>query len=355
MRRNLQWPSVPSGVAPVDATGSPRPRRRPTQATWVDLVAPTPDELAALGLEFGLDPLLLESLARPARRPGFVMHGDVGVLVVYVATPRASAESSGRQQVAPLPPRIRRPRGIDAGLPWLATRRFRADQVQLVIRDDVMITARAGPVADVEATWDRWANQCPLAHPHCGLPAYLLLDTIVGTYLPILDSIVVDVGEVERRLLDGNIDAGKALNLRDLFRCKRELAQFGRVVGPQRAAVTALRRLSHDLFHSKAPSYFQDVADHLARLAQNVDHYHDMLESTLNAYLVLVGNAKNDITRRLTLATILAGIATAITSWFGNNFPAPEFQLTFGYPLAMALTVGALGLGHAYLRRRGFI
>ena len=53
--------------------------------------------------------------------------------------------------------------------------------------------------------------------------------------------------------------------------------------------------------------------------------------------------------------TILAGIATAITAWFGNNFPAPEFELTFGYPLAMALTVGALGLGHAYLRRRGFI
>ena len=73
------------------------------------------------------------------------------------------------------------------------------------------------------------------------------------------------------------------------------------------------------------------------------------------AEIVLVGNAKNDIMRRLTSATILAGIATAITAWFGNNFPAPEFELTFGYPLAMALTVGALGLGHAYLRRRGFI
>ena len=240
-----------------------------------------------------------------------------------------------------------RARGIDAGLPWLATRRFRADQVQLVIRDDVMITARGGPVADVEAAWDRWANQCLLAHPHCGLPAYQLLDTIVDTYLPILDSMVEEVGEVERRLLDGNIDAGKALDLQDLFRCKRELAQFGRVVGPQRAAVTALWRLSHDLVHSEAPSYFQDVADHLARLAQNVDHYHDMLESTLNAYLVLVGNAKNDIMRRLTSATILAGIATAITAWFGNNFPAPEFELTFWYPLAMALTVGALGLGTA--------
>lgn len=355
MRRDLRWPSVPPGDPPVAATGSPRPRRRPTHATWVDLVAPSRAELAEVGLEFGLDPLVLEALARPARRPGFSMLGEIGVLVVYAATPRHVGEPAARRPMTPVAVPIRRPRAVDVGLPWLVTRRFRADQVQVAIRGDLMVSVRAGPVIDVERAWDRWAAQCPTAQPHCGLPAYFLLDTIVDTYMPILDAIVEDVGAVERRLLDGNIDAGKALDLQDLFRCKRDLAQFGRVVGPQRAAITALWRLAHELVHRDAPSYFQDVADHLARLAQSVDNYHDLLESTLNAYLALVGNAKNDIMKRLTSATILAGIATAVTSWYGNNFPAPEFALAFGYPLALAFTVGALGVSHAYLKGRGFI
>ena len=355
MRRDMQWPAD----AVATASGGADPiGKRPTgsgQATWIDLVAPLPDELAAVGAEFDLDPLLIEALARPARRPGFTMFGDVGVLVVYAATPRQLTNTTARRHLTPVPVPVRRPRAVDIGLPWLITRRFRADQVQLAIRDDLMITVRSGPVADVERAWNRWAGQSSNAQPHCGLPAYFLLNTIVDTYIPILDSIIEVVGDVERRLLDGNIDAGKALDLQDLFRCKRDLAQFGRVVGPQRAAITALWRLAHELVHADAPSYFQDVADHLVRLAQNVDNYHDMLESTLNAYLVLVGNAKNDIMKRLTSVTILAGVPTLLTAWYGGNFHAPEFEFAFGYPAAVAFTLGALGLYHLYLRRRGYI
>ena len=358
LRRDLLWPVDPTNDASVSSIQDSDPTARPDRpkcAAWIDLVAPSEAELAAVGREFGLDSLLLEALARPARRPGFTMFGDVGLLVAYAATPRLLTRNTARRHMTPTPMPVRRPRAVDVGLPWLVTRRFRADQVQLAIRDDLMITVRAGPVVDVETAWDRWAAQCASAQPHCGLPAYFLLDTIVDTYIPILDGIIEDVGDVERRLLDGNIDAGKALDLQDLFRCKRDLAQFGRVVNPQRAAITALWRLAHELVHADAPTYFQDVADHLVRLAQNVDNYHDMLESTLNAYLVLVGNAKNDIMKRLTSVTILACIPTLITAWYGGNFHAPEFEVTYGYPLAVAFTLGALGLGHGYLRRRGFI
>lgn len=359
MRREMQWPVPPVVAGP--AVGPVKTRRserigRAVQARWIDFVAPHPDELSVVGDEYGLDPLLIEALARPARRPGFTMFGDVGLLVVYAATPRLITTTTARRHHVPnANVSVRRPRAVDVGLPWLVTRRFRADQVQLAIRDDLMITVRSGPVTDVDSAWERWAAQSLNAQPHCGLPAYFLLDTIVDTYIPILDSIIEAIGDVERRLLDGNIDAGKALDLQDLFRCKRDLAQFGRVVGPQRAAITALWRLAHELVHADAPSYFQDVADHLVRLAQNVDNYHDMLESTLNAYLVLVGNAKNDIMKRLTSVTILAGIPTLLTAWYGGNFHAPEYEFVLGYPAAVASTFGALGLTHVYLRRRGFI
>jgi magnesium transporter len=283
------------------------------------------------------------------------MFGTVGLLVMYGVTPRAAAASTHRRQIALAPVPVRRSRSVDGGFPWLVSRRFRADQVQIVLRDDLMMTVRSGPVVDVERAWDRWASQSVTAPPHCGAPAYILLDTIVDAYIPILDSIVEDVGEIEHRLLDGNIGSGKALDLKDLFRYKRELAQLGRVVDPQRAAATAFWRLAHELFHSDAPSYFQDVADHLARLAQNIDTFHDLLESTLNAHLVLVGNTKNTIMKRLTSVTILAGMSMVVATCYGNNFRAPEFAFALGYPLAMVVTAAALGVCHLYLRRRGFI
>jgi Mg2+ and Co2+ transporter CorA len=283
------------------------------------------------------------------------MYGDVGLLVAYVASPRQSTKNNARRHTAMFPVPARRSRAVADGLPWLVTQRFRANQVQLALRSDLSTTVRAGPVSNVEAAWEGWVAQCATAQPHCSLPAYLLLNTIVETYIPILDAIVMDVGQVERRLLDGNIDAGRALDPQDLFRCKRDLAQLGRVVGSQRTAITALWRLAHELVHADTPTYFQDVADHHVRLAQIVENYHDMLDSALYAYLVLVGNAENDIMKRLTSVTIVAGVSTLITASDGGNFHVSEFELVDGYPIAVGFTLVALGFNHGYLQWRGFI
>ena len=354
MRRDLRWPATP-------VAGEGRTRRKvraghpyPGQAAWVNLVAPTRVELEALAAEFHLSDFAMEALARPARRPGFAMYDEVALLVAYAATPRDRATvAPANRPVVVAGPSARRARSADHGMPWLVTGRFRADQVQVLLRDDLMVTVSQMPVANVEASWTRWATRMADAPAHVGDPAYLLLDSIVDEYVPILDRLVEDIGDVERRILEENVASARALDLRDLFKCKRDLAQFGRVVGPQRASIAALGRLIGDLVHEDSPAYFQDVSDHLARLGTNVESYHDMLESSLNAHLVLVGNGQNEVMKTLTVVTIVMGIPGIITAWYGSNIKLPEMAWPFAYPIALAAMVMIVMGAVAFLRRRG--
>lgn len=333
----------------------------PGQAAWVNLVAPTRAELDAVATEYHLGEQTVDALARLARRPGFAMHTDGALLVAYAATPRTpKATSAGTATVGFVPvvatdPYVQRVRRTDHGLPWLVTNRFRADQVQVFLRDDLMVTVTQSVVPNIEASWSRWASRMEEAPQHVGDPAYLLLDTIVDEYVPILDAIVEDIGDVERRILEENISATQALDLRDLFRCKRELAQFGRVVGPQRASIAALGRLVGDLVHQDSPAYFQNVSDHLTRLSTNVESYHDMLESSLNAYLVLVGNNQNAVMKTLTSATIIMGIPGIITAWYGSNLKSPELQWHFAYPITILVMIFITLTVALFLRHRGLL
>jgi magnesium transporter len=238
-------------------------------------------------------------------------------------------------------------------MPWLVTGHFRADQVQVLLRDDLMVTVSQVPVANVEAAWSRWSARFADAPAHVGDPAYLILDAIVDEYVPILDQLVEDMGDVERRILEENVASARAVDLRNLCTCKRDLAQFGRVVGPQRASIAALGRLIGDLVHEDSPAYFQDVSDHLARLGANVESYHDMLESSLNAYLVLVGNGQNEVMKTLTAVTIVMGIPTVITAWYGSNIQLPELAWPMAYSVTLAVMVALVAATTVVLRRRG--
>lgn len=352
MKRQVVWPRIPD-EARTDTTVN-------QHGIWIDLVNPSFDELAELGASFGFDTLVIDALARPARRPGFSMVEDCAILVAYAATPgespiRPATDDNEERIVTPRRRRTAKVPPADRGIPWLSTTRFRADQIQVAIRSDVLVTVRSQPINDIETVWRRWATKSVAAAPGTSELLYILLDTIVDTYMPILDAIVEDVGIVEAKLLADNIRLARDIDLKDLFRCKSDLAQLARVITPQRAAVVALSRTVQDMTDDATAVYFQDVADHLARLATNIDTYHDMLESTLNAYLVLVANNQNETMKRLTSLTILFGLPIMATTFFGINLNFSALENPIAYPLAMVLVAMISGSGALFLRRRRII
>jgi magnesium transporter len=98
--------------------------------------------------------------------------------------------------------------------------------------------------------------------------------------------------------------------------------------------------------------YFQDVFDHLIRVADTIDVLRDMLSSTMDAYLSISGNRMNTVMKRLTaISTILMSV-TLIAGIYGMNFDyMPELKARYGYVGSLLAMVGVGVAIYTYFRR----
>jgi magnesium transporter len=187
--------------------------------------------------------------------------------------------------------------------------------------------------------------------------AYLLydiLDGLVDSYFPVLDTIDDLIDELENTTV---VNTSNEVQAR-IFRIKRALAQMRRVISPQVEVGNALLMRTGALIPQEAQPYFADVHDHLVRAFELLDSYRDLMSGLLDVYLTTVSNRLNVVMKQLTIiATIFLPI-TFITGVFGQNFAhAPQVEHDAGYNFWLVLVaMGLITLGQVwFFRRRGWL
>jgi magnesium transporter len=117
---------------------------------------------------------------------------------------------------------------------------------------------------------------------------------------------------------------------------KSDLALLRRVVA-RPDAINVLLRRDPPILDTAHIFYFQDVYDHLIRIADSIDTYRELATGSLDAFLSIQNNRISEIVRKLTVVSIIFLPITAATGFFGMNFaassPAPQ-QLLFLLSLA---------------------
>nr|BFE74321.1 hypothetical protein GCM10020092_076220 [Actinoplanes digitatis] len=102
--------------------------------------------------------------------------------------------------------------------------------------------------------------------------------------------------------------------------------------------------------------YFRDVADHHARVVEQVIGYDDLLSSILQAHLAQVTVAQNNDMRKIASWAAIAALQTAIAGIYGMNFAfMPELQWRYGYPAVLTVMVISAVLLYRRLRRSGWL
>ena len=129
-----------------------------------------------------------------------------------------------------------------------------------------------------------------------------------------------------------------------------------RVVTPERDMVNVLIRRDVPLFGPESVIYFQDVYDHLVRVADSIDIYRDLLSSALDAYLSMASNRLNQVMKTLTSWSIPLMAGALLAGVWGMNFEhMPELDERWGYILALALIAGTIAAIVVYFRRRRWL
>ncbi|MCI0628674.1 MAG: magnesium/cobalt transporter CorA [Acidobacteria bacterium] len=275
---------------------------------WVDVADPTSQDFEDLAKEFGFHPLSIEDCRHRHQRPKVEEYPGYYFIVLY------EAELDEENQL-------------------------KLRELGIFLGKHYVVTVHSEPVAAIVTAERLWRSWTDLAERGTGLLAYLLMDSIVDDYLPLLDAISDRMEFLEDRIfVDFQAEA-----IEEIFYLKKELLLMRRSVTPLRDVFNTLLRREQPIFPRETHIYFQDVFDHLIRVADTIDILRDMVSSTMDAYLSISGNRMNMIMKRLTSISTILMSATLVAGIYGMNFEyMPELKWRYGYvgTLASMLAIG---------------
>jgi magnesium transporter len=313
----------PAALAAL-AGSAPADPRALGAAVWVDLEAPSADEVAAVAGRLGLHPLIVEDIVEGNQRSK--VEATDGLVHVVLFALR-----------------------IDGAL---GTADIEADEIDLVLGRGFLLSVHP-------RTWDPRASAHFRAGPAAllrGGPDHVLwaiVDSVVDAYFPFTDRLEDEID----RLQDEVIERPDRATLARVFALKRNLIEIRRAVSPVREVLLQLTNRDLALIDAREVVYFRDVYDHTIRLTDEIDTDRELVAATLDVYLSTINNNLSAIMKRLTGVTVvLAGIG-AIAGIFGMSEAGPAFaggEATGFWVVALA-TVLVAALAAAFLRRIDWI
>jgi len=274
---------------------------------WVDLCAPTLQQLQLVADELGLHSLAVEDAAHGRQRPKFVRYDSHEFLTAYAVDVDVESGELGTREIAA----------------------FITPQALITVRQDEEF-----PLDALVAHWDEHAE---LATHGIGALVYGLLDFIVDGHFDAVQSLEDAIDELEDLLFDDGRRDNEVQ--RRSFAMRKSLVQLRRVVLPMREVVNSLMRRDVDLVREELLPYFQDVYDHVLRVAEWTEGLRDLVSTIVETNLTIQGNRLNIITKKVTSWAAIIAVPTAITGFYGQNLPYPGFSVESGFYTSSALIV----------------
>jgi magnesium transporter len=289
-----------------------------TNVVWTDVSDPTSKDFEELAEEFGFHPLSIEDCRNEHQRPKVEEYPGYYFMVLY------EAELTGPGD------------------------RLELRELNIFLGKNYLVTVHSRPIRAIQTAKRLWREWSDRSEYGSGLIAYLLIDAIVDDYLPLLDVISDHMDDLE----DSIFGEWRADVIEEIFTVKKKLLYLRRAVTPLRDVFNTLLRREQPIFPRETHIYFQDVFDHLIRVADTIDTLRDMLSSTMDAYLSVSGNRMNKIMKRLTSISTMLMSVTLVAGIYGMNFERmPELKWRYGYVFALLSMVG-IGLAlYVYLKK----
>ena len=284
-------------------------------AVWVDMAAPSPGQVEAVGAILGLHPLIIEDVLEGNQRAKIETTDGVVHIVLFALD------------------RVERPRIFE---------------IDLVLGLGYLLTVHDGDWDPRSSHHLRSGVEGVLVHG----PDHLLWaigDDIVDGYFPYADRL----GDAIDAVQDAVIARATPDTLERLFSLKRELIEVRRAASPTRDVFNQLTNRDLTLVDPEELVYFRDVYDHVIRLTDEMDNYRELASSTLDVYLTQVNNNLSVIMKRLTGVTVLLAGIGAVAGIFGMSEAGTAFagSEAGGFWIVAGATV-ALASGAAFFLRR---
>jgi len=271
---------------------------------WVGLHEPGEVEMALVQQQFGLHPLAVEDALTPTQMPKVDSYGDQLFIVARTAA-MEEGETIAYGQTA-----------LFLSRDFIVSVRFGSARAHVDLRRRLELGA------------DRLAEGPDFV-------AHAILDFVVDGYQPILERLEDAVVGIEERAIDAFPSQS---TIRRIFRLRRQLRRFERIVGPMEAMCERLATIEYQSVDAAARVWFRDVLDHVRRAMARVRGLRDTLDTVVETASLLEQHRQGDMTRQLAAWAAILAVPTAIAGIYGMNFDfMPELRWRYGYFAVLGL------------------
>ena len=285
------------GAVPLD--GKPRDTAPGEGFDWLGLAEPTQQEMELLSRQYGLHPLAVEDALNPMQLPKVEVYGQQLFIVARTAA-MEGGETISYGQTA-----------LFMGAGFIITVRLGSTRAHVALRERL----ESDPLRLVEGP---------------DFVAHAILDFIVDGFQPIMERLEVAVQAMEERAIDVFPEQS---TIRRIFRLRRQLRRFERIVGPMEEVCARLASAELPAIDGSARIWFRDVLDHVRRTMARMRSLKETLASIVETASLLEAHRQGEMTRKLAAWAAILAVPTAVAGIYGMNFerlvPATDWHWGF--------------------------
>ncbi|MGN6221911.1 MAG: magnesium transporter CorA family protein [Microbacterium sp.] len=299
--------------------------RRDNEFFWLDATDLPADQITRLGTLLGLHPLAVEDSIRFGQRPKLDTYGDTALLVLQGAV---------RSQ-----PEDRNPHPLE--------------EIHCHLSGDFIVTLHRRPYPDLHRVAPLFSHAKTAKSEQYHV--YKIIDAVVDSYFPMLADLDEQISDLEDAIAAG----GGRPELDETFRLKRLLLRLRKAVVPMRDVFAREVEVIVDLAGLEADShdYFRDVYDHLIRITDELDSYHELVNGCTDLYLSTIANRQGETSKQLAIIASIFLPLSFLTGFFGMNFGwavTHVFDGPWAFAAGCAVMAAAAGGMWLFFRRKGW-
>jgi magnesium transporter len=306
---------TPNACAPYIGTNT---------VSWMDIQGLGSETvLKQVGEIFNLHPLLLEDVVNVPQRPKLEDYNNQLLVISHMV--RLKEDESG----------------------------FDTEQVSFVLGKRYLLSFQEEELQDCfEIVRDRIrTSQGRVRKSGADYLTYLLLDTIIDGYFPVVEHYEDRIEALEDVIIS-NPDRD---TMQEIYDVRRELLALRRLIWPMRNVLNLLMRDHHGIVSDEVQIYFRDSYDHVIQILEIIEAYRELAASLMDVYMSTMGNKLNEIMKFLTVISTIFIPLTFIVGVYGMNFEnMPELKGEWSYFMVWLVMLAVAGGLIFYFWRKGW-
>jgi magnesium transporter len=290
---------------------------------WLDIQAPGEDDFKLLEKVFGFHHLTIEDIKHQDQRPKLEEYQGYTFIVIFTGSFGPAGDVQFREH-------------------------------HMFVSKDYLVTVHDDPAEILIELAARVKLNPELTKGNPGFLTYLVIDQLVDSLFPLLETLDDRIDTLEDRIL---AEATPEL-LAEIYKLKHQVIELRKFIGAQRDLFQRLITHSMDIHGEELTLYWRDVHDHLIRQYETVDSLRDLLTGAMDVYLSTVSNRLNNTMKALTVIASIFLPISFLTGFYGMNFLFLTSNLetpTQAFFIAIGTMVISVVVQIYFFKRRGWL